>query len=115
MVDDQVDQGQDTSRSDISSSEIDVIKGEVTALYCSTEKMITDYYTKPFDGKAFIKLKDQILGIKPIEEHVIINERVGTGTMSDERTQLKYYKMLRLIRKRNKIAWVIEVNILLWY
>ena len=40
--------------------------------HCPTEKMIADYFTKPLQGKLFIMLRDQIMGISdtPIEERV---------------------------------------------
>jgi len=33
-------------------------KGEVTLIYCPTEKMVADYHTKPLQGKAFINFRD---------------------------------------------------------
>ena len=64
-------------------------KGEVTVLYFPAEKMIAYYHTKPSQGKVLIHFRDYIPGIKPIEEYAIIKERVGTGIMSDDSTQLK--------------------------
>ena len=51
-------------------------KGEGTVVYCPTEKMVADHHTKPLQCKAFINFRDQILGIKSIEEHVIIKELI---------------------------------------
>ena len=56
----------------------DIIKREkIDIRHCPTERMIADYFTKPLQGKLFITMRDQIMGITdtPIEERVVNNEQ----------------------------------------
>ena len=40
------------------------IKGkELRVIYCPTEEMVEDFYTKPLQGMLFIKHRNTILGI----------------------------------------------------
>jgi hypothetical protein len=39
-----------------------VEKGNIAIEYCPTEDMIGDYFTKPLQGKLFLKLKSLIMG-----------------------------------------------------
>ena len=41
-----------------------VKKKEVRLDHCPTEEMISDYFTKPLQGKQFIKFRNAILNIK---------------------------------------------------
>lgn len=36
---------------------------EIKVMYCPTEEMIADFFTKPVQGKLFIKFRNAILGI----------------------------------------------------
>ena len=51
----------------------DVVKREgINITYCRTEKMLSDFFTKPLQGGAFKCMRDYIMGISniPEEEHV---------------------------------------------
>ena len=48
-------------------------KKELKIIYCPTEKMITDYSTKPTQGTLFEYQCDTILGIKK-EEYVMYKD-----------------------------------------
>jgi hypothetical protein len=52
-----------------------VEKEEVNIIYCPTEHMIADFFTKPLQGKLFIEFRNKILGIDPNPD--FIQERVG--------------------------------------
>ena len=39
-------------------------KGEINLVYCSTDKMVADYFTKPLQGKVFKMFRDVALGIR---------------------------------------------------
>ena len=44
----------------------DILKREdIEIIHCSTERMITDYYAKPFHGSLFKKLRDILMGLTP--------------------------------------------------
>ena len=43
-----------------------VDKGEVEVIYCPTEEMLADYFTKPLQGALFEKLRRVIMGWDPI-------------------------------------------------
>ena len=51
-----------------------VDKEEVNIIYCPTEHMVGDFFTKPLQGKMFIIFRNKILGIDPNPE--FIQERV---------------------------------------
>ena len=58
---------------------MDKIKNkEVRIIHCPTEEMIADYYTKPLQGKQFMKLRSVIMGHEtlPMEERVE-NKSIG--------------------------------------
>ena len=43
----------------------DQIKGkELQVLYCPTEELVADFYTKPLQGSLFIKHRNTLLGIR---------------------------------------------------
>ena len=55
----------------------DVIKQESIKInHCRTDKIVTDYYTKPLQGTLFCNMRDVIMGLTPfqIEEHVEIKK-----------------------------------------
>ena len=41
-----------------------VDKGDIKILYCPTEKMLGDYFTKPLQGSKFLEFRKSILGAK---------------------------------------------------
>ena len=55
-----------------------VEKDEVSIVYCPTEDMVADYFTKPLQGKQFKRFRDIIMGISRISS----KERVGKGDTS---------------------------------
>ena len=52
-----------------------VDKEEVNIVYCPTEHMVADFFTKPLQGKQFIEFRNKILGIDVNPD--FIQERVG--------------------------------------
>jgi hypothetical protein len=57
-----------------------ILDGDMEVVYCPTELMLADFYTKPLQGSLFKKFRSVILGY----EHVNILER-DTSTMVEER------------------------------
>ena len=58
----------------------DVLEREnIYLVHCPTERMISDYDTKPLQGSLFRKLRDILMGLTPFpdEEHVRFNENVS--------------------------------------
>ena len=54
----------------------DIVKREgIQIRHCPTERMLADYFTKPLQGKLFIELRNQIMGISDTS----IEERVGNS------------------------------------
>ena len=45
-----------------------LMKGEIQLEYCTTEKMIADFLTKPLQGKLFQKFREVIMGWKPVSD-----------------------------------------------
>jgi hypothetical protein len=43
-----------------------IANGDLTVVWCSTDKMIADYLTKPLQGKMFIKFRDVLMGVVPM-------------------------------------------------
>jgi hypothetical protein len=43
-----------------------IAKGDLTVVWCPTDKMIADYLTKPLQGKMFIKFRDMLMGVVPM-------------------------------------------------
>ena len=39
-----------------------VAKGDLRVVWCTTDKMIVDFLTKPLQGKAFVKFRDLLMG-----------------------------------------------------
>ena len=56
-------------------------KGEVKIEYCTTNKMLADFFTKTLQGRLFIKLRDATMGHKHITtlltDKFSIKDRVG--------------------------------------
>ena len=56
----------------------------IKVVYCPTEKMVADFFTKPLQGSTFRKFRDIILGYKhistlnDIKEESSLQERVGS-------------------------------------
>ena len=42
---------------------------QVTIEYCPTEDMVSDYFTKPLQGRLFYKLRDIIMNVDPSSEY----------------------------------------------
>ena len=38
---------------------------EIKVMYCPTESMVADFFSKPLQGKLFFKFRNVILGIDP--------------------------------------------------
>ena len=58
----------------------DVLEREnIELVHCPTERMITDYYTKPLQGSLFRKMRDILMGHAPFpdEERVRLNDKVS--------------------------------------
>jgi hypothetical protein len=62
-----------------------IAKKEVAIQYCPTKQMVADYFIKPLQGGLFYKLRDQILGLAPMEaihgdqRSVLESNLVSTG------------------------------------
>ena len=39
--------------------------GDFKIEYCSTDEMLANYFTKPLQGKKFVKFRNMILGMEP--------------------------------------------------
>jgi hypothetical protein len=76
---------------------------KITVVYCPTECMVADFFTKPLQGKLFHYLKAIVMGHKPLEtliaqfssenqERVVENQKsdVSTGVIPCIKTELKY-------------------------
>ena len=66
-------------------------KGDIHLLYCPTEDILADFFTKPLQGKVFTRFRDMIMGIipvAPIEDpslsHTPAQERVGNGVLETD-------------------------------
>ena len=55
------------------------IDGDLSVMYCLTNKMLGDYFTKPLSGSIFHKMRNKILNVKdsdkpphkkPCEDHI---------------------------------------------
>ena len=61
----------------------DIIKkGELRVKYCPTEDMKADFFTKPLQGKPFIKFRDWIMNIQD-------DDTVATNYLEDHRSFFK--------------------------
>ena len=47
-----------------------IAKGDLTVVWCPTEKMITDFLTKPLQGRMFIQFRNVLMGAVPMWYHV---------------------------------------------
>lgn len=61
-------------------------KGDIHLLYCPTEDMLADFFTKPLQGKLFLRFRDMIMGlipVPPVEDPSLSSpatqERVGSS------------------------------------
>ena len=43
-----------------------IAKGNLTIVWCPTEKMIVDFFTKPLQGRVFIQFRDLLMGKVPM-------------------------------------------------
>ena len=65
-------------------------QGEVRIEYTPTHLMLADYYTKPLMGSLFVKLREYVMGWKPIDDLFIslgstrIKEDVGINESEKE-------------------------------
>ena len=41
-------------------------RGFISVVYCPTEDMITDFFTKPLQGSLFDHMKEKVAGISPV-------------------------------------------------
>ena len=41
-------------------------KGDIHLLYCPTEDMVADFFSKPLQGKLFTRFRDMVMGITPV-------------------------------------------------
>ena len=53
-----------------------VANGELSIEYCPTGEMIADFFTKPLQGKLFVKMRDLVMGL-PIKAIVDPEEKVN--------------------------------------
>ena len=43
-----------------------IAKGDLTGVWCPTDKMISDFLTKPLQGKMFLQFRDVLMGVVPM-------------------------------------------------
>ena len=43
-----------------------IAKGDLTIVWCPTQRMITDFLTKPLQGRIFIQFRDVLMGAVPM-------------------------------------------------
>ncbi len=43
-----------------------IAKGDLSVVWCPTSKMITDFLTKPLQGKVFKQFRDALMGAVPM-------------------------------------------------
>ena len=43
-----------------------IAKGNLSVVWCPTDKMIADYLTKPLQGQMFIRFRDVLMGAVPM-------------------------------------------------
>jgi len=43
-----------------------IAKGDLSVVWCPSDKMITDYLTKPLQGKMFTRFRDVLMGAVPM-------------------------------------------------
>ena len=43
-----------------------IAKGDLTVVWCPTDKMIVDFMTKPLQGKEFLRFRDVLMGAVPM-------------------------------------------------
>ena len=62
-------------------------KGEIQVMYCPTELMLADYFTKPLQGSLFRRFREIIMGYESIDSIISITdsikERVGNDNISE--------------------------------
>ena len=51
-----------------------VDRGLISIMYCPTDMMIADFFTKPLQGSLFEKMKGKIMGTYPYTAHADINK-----------------------------------------
>jgi hypothetical protein len=44
-----------------------IARKEVVIQYCPTKEMVAEYFTKPLQGELFYKIRDQIMGVVPMD------------------------------------------------
>ena len=45
-----------------------ITRGIITIKFCPTLSMLADFFTKPLQGSLFLSLRDQVLGVKPLQQ-----------------------------------------------
>ena len=55
-------------------------------IHCPTERILSDFYTKPLQGSLFIKIRDIIMGLTPFSEEgrVVNSEKILTENISKQ-------------------------------
>ena len=49
-----------------SSCQAEMDRGLITVVYCPTENMIADFFTKPLQGTLFNHMREKVTGISPV-------------------------------------------------
>ena len=61
-------------------------KGEINLIYCPTNEMIADFFTKPLQGGLFTKFRDLIMGIVHPDDMPVETSRQERVELLDEKT-----------------------------
>jgi hypothetical protein len=68
-------------------------KDNVTIVYCPTESMLADFFTKPLQGNLFRRLREVVMG----REHVNKLDEFVTKPSSQERVENRFYEDKSLV------------------
>ena len=61
-----------------------VKRKELSIKHCRSEKMVSDFYTKPLQGRLFRELRDFIMGVAPLP----VEERVGEQSSTEQNSEM---------------------------
>jgi len=71
-----------------------VDKKEIQIVYCPTEVMLADYFTKPLQGKLLHELRAVIFGwksVESLEQKIVLGERVGNSNYQSTKIAERTY------------------------
>ena len=94
-------------------------RGDIHLLYCPTEDMVADFFSKPSQGKLFNRFRDMIMGITPVppvedpslSSNTTAQERVGSSVFcaNEQRTDNERWTDSK-ITKSKRVTWTDRVK-----